>query len=147
MIKRRILGKRFLAEEFDNCCSGEDPSVGITIGQQLPQSFSAKKPTGVAFSGLRERADSAADEEPQMQNHASGTSMTGDSIGQLDGPNHSALDPLAYLQRTALDRLDAGDLLFKVDFRSIYATILDHWMRAPSERILGRSFSSLPLLG
>lgn len=41
--------------------------------------------------------------------------------------------------------LDAGDLKFKTDFRRVYATILDKWLQAPSEKILARKFDSLEL--
>lgn len=40
-------------------------------------------------------------------------------------------------------RLDAGDLVHAVDFRSVYATLLEKHLRCPSAPILGRAF---PLL-
>jgi uncharacterized protein (DUF1501 family) len=40
-----------------------------------------------------------------------------------------------------LNRLDNyGNLNFTVDFRSVYATVLDHWLGAPAEAVLGGSF-------
>lgn len=40
-----------------------------------------------------------------------------------------------------LTRLDnAGNLVFTTDFRSIYATMLDRWLGAPSAAVLGGSF-------
>ena len=36
--------------------------------------------------------------------------------------------------------LDQGDLKFTVDFRSVYAGILEDWMGAPAGKILGRKF-------
>ena len=42
--------------------------------------------------------------------------------------------------------LDAGDLRFHTDFRSVYATLLANWMKADSSAILGGSFKTLPLL-
>jgi uncharacterized protein (DUF1501 family) len=48
----------------------------------------------------------------------------------------------------ALGRLDAnGNLPYAVDFRSVYAAVLEDWFRLDSERILGRRFGPLPLLG
>jgi uncharacterized protein (DUF1501 family) len=41
----------------------------------------------------------------------------------------------------------AGNLKFKVDFRSIYATILDKWLNADSQSILGAKFDNLGFLG
>jgi uncharacterized protein (DUF1501 family) len=38
-----------------------------------------------------------------------------------------------------------GDVKFNVDFRSVYAGILENWLRTPSTPILGRSFTPLPV--
>jgi uncharacterized protein (DUF1501 family) len=47
----------------------------------------------------------------------------------------------------SLTALNSGDLVHNVDFRSVYATILDQWLKAPSAQVLGRRFPHLPLLG
>jgi len=41
--------------------------------------------------------------------------------------------------------LDQGDLKFHTDFRSVYATILNNWLKADSDKILGGNFKTLPL--
>ncbi|HUL63945.1 MAG TPA: DUF1501 domain-containing protein [Burkholderiaceae bacterium] len=47
----------------------------------------------------------------------------------------------------ALARLDAnGNLPFAIDFRSVYATVLDTWFGLDSERVLGHRFTPVPLL-
>jgi uncharacterized protein (DUF1501 family) len=47
----------------------------------------------------------------------------------------------------ALGRLDEnGNLAFEVDFRDVYAAVLDGWFGLNSERILGHRFAPLPLL-
>ena len=38
--------------------------------------------------------------------------------------------------------LDQGDLKFGVDFRSVYASLLDDWMKAPADKILRGQFAS-----
>jgi uncharacterized protein (DUF1501 family) len=43
----------------------------------------------------------------------------------------------------SLTDLDQGDLKFNTDFRSVYATVLDRWMGADSERVLGGKFNDL----
>jgi uncharacterized protein (DUF1501 family) len=43
--------------------------------------------------------------------------------------------------------LDEGDLKFHTDFRSVYATVLRDWFSADVDRILGRPFPTLPLIG
>ena len=40
----------WLGRYFDNCCAGSDPTVGVAIGNEMPQSFTARTPTGVVFS-------------------------------------------------------------------------------------------------
>jgi uncharacterized protein (DUF1501 family) len=52
-----------------------------------------------------------------------------------------------YGQQPAFTDLDsAGNLKFKVDFRSTYATILDKWLGADSQSILGSKFDNLGFL-
>src|SRR6516162_9520489 len=34
---------------FDNACKGCDPTVGVSIGRQMPQAFAAKVPMGVSL--------------------------------------------------------------------------------------------------
>lgn len=45
-----------------------------------------------------------------------------------------------------LATLDAGDLVFKTDFRSIYSTLLNKWLGADDKRILGGTFETLNFL-
>jgi uncharacterized protein (DUF1501 family) len=46
----------------------------------------------------------------------------------------------------SLSELDQGDLKYGVDFRSVYATVLQNWLDTPSKPILGAQFRTLPLL-
>ncbi|HRJ49139.1 MAG: DUF1501 domain-containing protein [Phycisphaeraceae bacterium] len=46
----------------------------------------------------------------------------------------------------SLTDLDDGDLKYKIDFRSVYASLLDDWMKADSRGILGSSFRGPSLL-
>ena len=50
---------------------------------------------------------------------------------------HPGLDPA---------NLDRGDLKFGTDFRSVYATILENWLGAKAEPILGQKFAKLQML-
>jgi uncharacterized protein (DUF1501 family) len=42
--------------------------------------------------------------------------------------------------------LDQGDLKFHTDFRSVYASILNGWLKADTAKILGASFKTLPIV-
>ena len=46
----------------------------------------------------------------------------------------------------ALGELRDGDLAWSIDFRSVYATLLDKWLNLPAVEILGGHFDPLPLL-
>lgn len=46
-----------------------------------------------------------------------------------------------------LRNLDNGNLKFGVDFRSVYASLLDQWLEADSTAVLGQKFNQIPLLG
>ena len=77
------------------------------------------------------------------------------------GTDHGTAAPLfvlgnavqggVYGEPPDLNRLDsAGNLMFTTDFRSIYATVLDRWLGAPADAVLGGSFGDqgfLPAAG
>jgi uncharacterized protein (DUF1501 family) len=98
----------WIGRYFDNCCAGEDPTVGVALGEQLPQAFSAENPTGVAIGNP---GNLGFDREPgpnetrlfEELNGLNPGEMSGDSIGTLAGPSNSGMSALQYLQRTALD--------------------------------------------
>jgi uncharacterized protein (DUF1501 family) len=104
---RNIQSKGWLGRYFDNCCQGQDPTVGVAIGAQLPEAFNAENPTGVVLEGQRfgfHRENNQPDEQLfQEMNGLEPASITGNSIGSIGGPNRSGLTALDYLQRTALD--------------------------------------------
>jgi uncharacterized protein (DUF1501 family) len=72
------------------------------------------------------------------------------------GTDHGAAAPMfvlggratagMYGQYPSLTELDHGDLKFNTDFRSVYGTVLEKWLRAPSEVVLGRKFPLLPIV-
>jgi hypothetical protein len=45
-----------------------------------------------------------------------------------------------------LRQLDQGDLIHTVDFRQVYAAILDLWFTVDPASVLGRDVKGLPLL-
>ena len=49
-------------------------------------------------------------------------------------------------QTPRLGELVDGDLKWSIDFRRVYATLLDKWLGLPSETVLGQRFEHLPLL-
>lgn len=69
------------------------------------------------------------------------------------GTDHGAAAPLFVLgpkvkagiigAQPSLTDLDNGDLKFHTDFRSVYATVLENWLKTPSKPVLGREFKKL----
>jgi len=52
-----------------------------------------------------------------------------------------------YGEQPALDRLsDDGNPAYAIDFRSVYATVLERWWGVPSAEPLGGKFAALPML-
>ena len=45
-----------------------------------------------------------------------------------------------------LGDLQDGDLKWSIDFRSVYATLLNQWLNLPALEILGGQFDPLPVL-
>ena len=45
-----------------------------------------------------------------------------------------------------LTRLEDGDPIHAIDFRRIYATLLDQWLGVSHRDILGATFEPMPLL-
>lgn len=74
------------------------------------------------------------------------------------GTDHGAAAPMFLLgpaiqkkagvlgQHPSLTKLDQGDLIYNIDFRNVYATILQDWMDTPSKPILGQQFKTMPII-
>lgn len=72
------------------------------------------------------------------------------------GTDHGAAAPLFLFggalkgglvgKHPSLTKLQRGDLVHHTDFRGVYATLLEQWLKTPSAPVLGRKFDQLPLL-
>jgi len=60
--------------------------------------------------------------------------------------NLKKLKPGVIGKHPSLTDLDSGDLKWAIDFRSVYATVLQNWLDAPSKPVLGNQFATLPIL-
>ena len=112
----------WLGRYFDNCCPGADPTVGVAIGNEVPQAFAARIPTGVVFSRPEqfrfkgsEQAGPWMSEEEKFyrqliqEDDAMIAAPDGASIGAISGETSSDLGALDFLQRTALDAQISSD--------------------------------------
>lgn len=72
------------------------------------------------------------------------------------GTDHGTATPMFFLggrvqgglygEAPSLTNLQDGNLRYTTDFRSVYASILDTWLGAPADEILGHRFERLPLV-
>jgi uncharacterized protein (DUF1501 family) len=122
----RIEKYGWLGRYFDNACTGADPTVGVTIGSQLPQAFFSPRPKGICFNNpqnYRFMASGEATEEYKKLNELemSGPGMTpednpgetqnsGATIGMLPaGMPMTGGRAIDFITRTALDAQHSSD--------------------------------------
>jgi uncharacterized protein (DUF1501 family) len=78
------------------------------------------------------------------ENHSEGTDHGAAGLTFLMG---ARVKGGLYGQQPALDGLDQdGNLVYNVDFRSVYATLIEDWFGVPQTRVLDGSFPKLPVL-
>jgi uncharacterized protein (DUF1501 family) len=73
-----------------------------------------------------------------------------------NGTDHGAAAPMFLMGPAAragvhgahpsLSRLDAGDLMYHTDFRRVYATVLEEWLKADAAPVLGQRYKPLPIV-
>lgn len=125
----------WIGRYFDNACAGSDPTVGVSVGNQMPQSFAAKTPTGVSLqnpqsyrfiSNGRGGTDSEESyrklnetgQEPAMDAQPAGDGgvdvNAGGTIGAISGPSQHTGSALDFLERTAMDAQVSSDKILAV---------------------------------
>jgi len=157
----------WLGRYFDNACSGSDPAIGVTIGNQLPQSFFAKRPRGICFSNpqnYRFMANgSAAEESYKKLNELEmsaplpdggptndvaavtpdDTANSGGSIGMLaSGMPMQGGKAVDFIERTALDAQMSSDevrnVAARVQNQAVYpASVLGNSLKLVAKLIGG----------
>ena len=139
----RNLSYGWLGNYFDNCCQGAPPTVGVSIGGQMPQAFASPHPTGVSFanpeqyrwidhdpkSGAMSAAEfyyrqiNQPDEDAGSMVENGGAlsggvdTTAGGSIGAISGGgagHASNVSSLDFLERTALDAQLSSDKVLEI---------------------------------
>ncbi|MFY8268233.1 MAG: DUF1501 domain-containing protein, partial [Terrimicrobiaceae bacterium] len=116
----------WLGRYFDSCCQGEDPTVGVSIGNQTPQAFASQDQRGISFArpeqfrfDLSKTSDpEAADEFFRAINERDAAAMEGGSIGVLQGTPAAQGDALDFLQRATLDAVASSDKVLEITKRT-----------------------------
>ena len=52
-----------------------------------------------------------------------------------------------YGSHPSLTELDQGDLKHNVDFRGVYASVLEGWLKTPAKPVLRGDFTKLGMIG
>jgi uncharacterized protein (DUF1501 family) len=121
----------WLGRYFDNACKGSDPTVGVNIGRQMPQAFSAKTPTGVSLEnpqsyryltdnrGMRGGSEESyrklnEPDEAMAMDATGGENNSGDTIGTIHGPTQHTGSALDFLERTAMDAQVSSDKILAI---------------------------------
>jgi uncharacterized protein (DUF1501 family) len=121
----------WIGRYFDNACAGSDPTVGVNIGRQMPQSFTAKNPKGVSVDNPQNYRfiNSETGKEGQMMDQSfrelseqSPEMNSGGSIAAISGPAQlqaqrrgSVMD---FLERTAMDAQVSSDEIRAISART-----------------------------
>lgn len=111
-----------------------DPALGAFLGDLRAQGL-GKQVLVLSFSEFGRRVS---------ENASAGTDHG------VAGPMLLAGDPVSgglFGRHPSLTDLDGnGDLRMQVDFRAVYATVLEDWMGVDAAKVLGRRFDKLKLL-
>jgi uncharacterized protein (DUF1501 family) len=124
----------------------------------------------VSLGGFDTHANQLGRHERLMQEFASGVSAFWDDMmmsfsefgrrlakNASGGTDHGAAAPMFLFGPSVQDQgiigrhpslrdLDAGDLKYGVDFRNVYASVLETWLDAKSAPILGGNYRPLPII-
>ncbi len=110
----------WIGRYFDSCCKGADPAVGVSVGRQAPQAFTAQTPTGITLSSpeqFRFISDGADTEEAFRDMNSADDANAGDSVAMLAGHSAPGGNTLDFLRRTALDAQVSSDRVLEITRR------------------------------
>jgi uncharacterized protein (DUF1501 family) len=117
----------WLGRYFDNACAGCDPAVGINVGRQMPQAFSAKTPKGVSLdnpqnykfiSGEKVKAGETGAMEDSFRKlndlEPETIENSGASVEAIAGSTKHTGSVMDFLERTAMDAQISSDRIRSV---------------------------------
>jgi uncharacterized protein (DUF1501 family) len=141
----------WLGRYFDSCCKGADPTVGVAIGNQIPQSFASLDPTGVSFSRPEQyrwiNGDHSGSSESvyremnePIMDPATLDENDGGSVDSLPGATavNRHESTLEFLQRTALDAQMSSDKVLAIAKKYPASVSYPHTALGDSLSLVGR---------
>ncbi len=103
----RFERRGWIGRYFDAACGGCEPTVGVNVGRQMPQAFTADRPTGITLEA--QNRGTGGRRGGGIAGMGAGAAAPGDaeapggSIEGLSGPSGAGAAVLDFLDRTALD--------------------------------------------
>jgi uncharacterized protein (DUF1501 family) len=125
----------WIGRYFDNACSGSDPTVGVCVGNQMPQSFSSQGGKGIAVNNPQSyrfiNSENGNDAQMMEQSYRelNGQNLEANSGGTISAISGSAAGKkqgsvMDFLERTALDAQVSSDevraISARVQNQSVY---------------------------
>ena len=120
----------WLGRYFDNTCSGCDPTIGVSIGRQMPQAFASSHPLGISLENPHQYRFMGADRhhgdteesfrklnemhQSMSVDASSGEDNSGASIGSIHGKSAHAGSALDFLERTSMDAQVSSDKILAI---------------------------------
>ncbi|HWF18840.1 MAG TPA: DUF1501 domain-containing protein [Verrucomicrobiae bacterium] len=122
----------WLGRYFDNACAGCDPTVGVSIGRQMPQAFAAQHPLGISLENPQQyrfisgdpkhhdgseesfRKLNEADEAMMSSDSGGAEGNSGGTIGSIHGKTPHTGSVLDFVERTSMDAEMSSDKIIAV---------------------------------
>lgn len=122
------------AGRHDNLMKQFDQGVAA-FWRDMKEQKNEQRVTMMAFSEFGRRV---------QQNASGGTDHGAAAPMFLFGPSIAKRAGIVG-RHPSLTDLDSGDLKYGIDFRNVYASVLQSWLKTPSKPVLGRQFEPLPI--
>lgn len=112
----------WLGRYFDNACQGADPAVGIALTKEAPQAFTATTPTGISISKPEKygfvptgsKGEKALQKQTYEQLSYDDEDDAGATVMEVGSKVDPSVDPLDFLERTAMDAQMTSEEIKKV---------------------------------
>jgi uncharacterized protein (DUF1501 family) len=118
----------WLGRYFDNACQGCDPTIGVSIGRQMPQAFASHSLKGISLENpesyrfvsgekIKRGETDASERSYRMLNQdadAAAMDNAGGSIGAVSGKVPQGISALDFIERTALDAQVSSDTILAI---------------------------------
>ena len=157
-------GMRLLAELIDS--GGANGTSPLRVGHVFIGGFDTHtNQDGTLTRLLKETSEAIQAFWTDVNSHGHGDDvvlMTWSEFGRRVkenaqiGTDHGSAGPMFVLgnavkggfygEPPSLSNLDNGNLKFTTDFRAVYATLLERWLKAPADDVLGQRFPQLEFL-